>query len=159
MDSKKLILAFSVVCLAIFFIASVSAGNLLTDEITIAGHDFNIPDGYQKNESFISENETTSSNGAIFYTTAESYYKGEDDIIFIQVADYSYPGYEINLTDDNVQKSGLGEKEFINGHEGLIAEKKFDGLKVHAFFYAEDGDLVTVMTTDDRLFEQIIPEK
>ena len=74
------------------------------------------------------------------------------------MSDYSYPGYEINLTDANVQKSGLGEKEFINGHEGLIAENKFDDLNVHAFFYAEDGDLVCVMTRDDSLFEQIIPE-
>ena len=159
MVSKKLILALALACLAIFSIVSVSAGDFLNEETTITGHDFNIPDGYKKNESFISENETTNSNGAIFYTSAESYYKGEDDIVYIQVSDYSYPGYEINLTDANVQKSGLGEKEFINGHEGLIAENKFDDLNVHAFFYAEDGDLVCVMTTDDSLYEQIIPEE
>ena len=159
MVSKKLILVLALACLAIFSIVSVSAGDFLNEETTITGHDFNIPDGYKKNESFISENETTNSNGAIFYTSAESYYKGEDDIVYIQVSDYSYPGYETNLTDAHVQKSGLGEKEFINGHEGLIAEKKFDDLNVHAFFYAEDGDLVCVMTTDDSLYEQIIPEE
>ena len=166
MDSRKLILVTALAFLAIVSIASVSAWDLFgtadetssTAKTTIAGHDFNIPDGYQKNESYVLDNETTNSNGAIFYSTAESYYKGADDIIYIQVADYSYPGYEANLTTAQLLKSGLGDKETINGHEGLIAENEFDGLKVHAFFYAEDGDCITVITSDDNLFEQIIPE-
>ena len=163
MDSKKIVLVTALAFLAIISIASVSAWDLFgtssESTTTVGGYEFNIPDGYEKNESYECINETTTEGPATFYVNAEGFQKGDDEVIYIHVADYSVPGYETNLTTDHLKQSGLGDSKIINGIEGLIAKNEFDDLNVTAFFYAKGGDLITVMSTDESLLEQIIPEE
>ncbi|MBR5504461.1 MAG: hypothetical protein IKV87_08485 [Methanobrevibacter sp.] len=166
MDSKEIILLVALSFLAIVSIASVSAldsagGDNLTTA-TVGGYEFNIPDGWVKNDSYETVNETVSSGGGTFLVNAEGFQKGENDIIYIHVTDYCIENYVVNITKDHVRMMGMGENATINGHEGLLGQKEFSDpssdLKCYVFYYDRGGDLVTVMATDESLLEQVIPE-
>ena len=165
MDSRKIILVVALSVLAIVSIASVSALDLGGDSettTTVGGYEFNIPDGWVKNDSYELVNETVSSGGGIFLVNAEGFQKGNDDIIYIYVADYCIENYTVNITKEHVQLMGMGDKATINGHEGLLGQKEFSDpnsdLNCHIFYYEKGGDLVTVMATDESLLEQVITE-
>ena len=163
MDSKKIFFVIALALFAIISIASVSAFDLFgtsgESTTTVGGYEFNIPDGFEKNESFECINETTTEGAATFIVNAEGFQKSDNEVIYIHVADYSVPGYEANLTTNQLKQSGLGDPKTINGIEGLMAKNQFDDLKVTAFFYAKGGDLITVMSTDESLLEKIIPKE
>lgn len=167
MDNKKIFVIVALALLAIVAVGSVSAldlgflgGNDDQDTAaedsdakttTIKGIEFNIPDGYVKAENYTLDGETRSSGSIDYKVYQEGYEKGATDAILFLIGEYP-----TNITDDMLKTMDLGEPKTINDHDGYITTSNEGGDTFTVFFYAEDGDLVTVTVTDDSLLEEII---
>jgi hypothetical protein len=123
-----------------------SSSNGPSQEITIEGINFNIPDGYAKNPKSFLDNVTTNTGTVSYTMNGQTFENDKGDAIAIIVTDYG-----VNVTEEALKQAG-DTKKTINGHEGYM--KKDDGFTV--FSYVEEGDLVTISLSDENLLEQII---
>lgn len=118
-----------------------------TEQVTIAGIDFNIPEGYKEVPDYSFENET-SYIGSVSYTiNGKSFENDAKDAIAILIADYG----DFNVTDEVLQEVA-DEPKTIKNYDGYV---KQDG-NFTVFAYEEDGDLVTITASDDKIIEEVL---
>ncbi len=116
-------------------------------EVTIEGIKFNIPSGFQEDKVNSIENETAHS-GTITYTmNGKTYENAKGEAIAIVIADYG----DYNVTDE-ILSQVADDKKTVNGVDGYVTVDN----NCTVFAYEENGDLVTVTTTDDSLLETIV---
>ena len=137
-------------------------------DITVGGIDFHIPGGYEVNETYTVENDTTSTGGEYTVSTAGYEDSSKENAIFIMVGDYG----EYNMTKeilDMMADSINGKAKTINGHDGYLsvttAEEADDSdsyvpmdYDTYMFTYVQDGDLVIVATTNEDVLNEVIVE-
>lgn len=151
MDNKKIFFIAVLALLAVVAVGTLYAADSDDKTTTVKGIEFNIPDGYVKAENYTLDGETRSSGSVDYKVYQEGYEKGTKDAILFLIGDYP-----TDLTDDLLKTMDLGKSKTINGHDGYITTSTEGGDTFTVFFYAEDGDLVTVTVTDDSLLEEII---
>ena len=154
--NKKVIIALSLVLIAVMAIGSASAfdlGSLLgggdeNETVTIGGIDFNIPAGFTEdtNESTLDEMNEVS---GITYTTNGKLYEKDDTYVALLVADYG----DYKVTDD-VAKSVGGEEKTIKNVKGYLTT---DG-EYTVFHYAKDDKLVVISANDENVIADFIIE-
>ena len=127
--NRKIILGLLLLVVAAVSIGAVCANE---DTVEINGVEFNIPDGYEK---------TNSSGNTAFFSNSQG------DTFSINVD--KDPTFVIR---DPATYNGK-EGSFYTGVEGTSTEGKFK------FCYEEGDVVVTIKTTDESLFEQIIPSE
>ena len=158
MQKRKFLFIGLIALFAILIVGSASAFDLSslfgdsssngpTEQVTIEGINFTVPEEYTKNpKSFL--NNVTTKVGSVSYTmNGQSFENEKGDALAIVVSDYD----GVNVTEQAVKETG-GTKKTISGHDGYF---KKDG-DFYVFSYIEKGDFVTVSASDEKLIEQII---
>ena len=117
--------------------------------VTLAGVDFNIPDGFSEveNESVYNQKVDNPVLDLNFYSKVYTNVSG--DAIILSVSASNTPA------DDNYARDLAGDdanKTTINGVEGYeFTDPGFDG-----FSYVKNGKLVVLSSTDKELFKDVI---
>ena len=124
-----------------------SSSNGSSQEITIEGNNFSIPDDYAKNPKSFLDNVTTNTGTVSYTMNGQTFENDKGEAIAIVVTDYN----GMNVTEQALKAAG-DTKKTINGHDGYI---KKDG-EFSVFSYIENGDLVTISLSDENLLGQII---
>lgn len=138
MKYSKLIGIFLLICVAITFLGVASA-----TEIVVSGEKFNIPDGFNKDETgcYVAKTAITSEESVLY----DNMDKGEFISIFIT----SSSGFDMVPPDGPEY-----EEKTIAGIDGKYSEDE-TGV---SFFYTNDGKLISISLSNDcsATFEDII---
>ncbi len=149
--NRKIIAIFAIFVLAIVCASAVQAVEA-TQNVKIAGVDFQIPDGFKENNKF-SANAEPDESGKVF-NSVKAYEKG-DDVIYICVGNYS----DREITLDDVSEMG-SESKTINGVEGYTYDEGwvagYEDKTLYGFLYPKNGDFVLILTTDESLLDSVV---
>ncbi len=122
-----------------------------SEEVSIGGMDFNIPDGFDENTIYRLIDDMDE-NGVI--NNIKAFEKG-DDVIYICVADFG----DKEMDTDSVSELG-NEFKTINGVDGYTYDdgwvEGYEDVPLYGFIYAKNGDIAMIITTDESLFEEVI---
>lgn len=117
--------------------------------VTLAGVDFNIPDGFSEVENESVYNEQVNNPNLDLNFSSKVYTNVSGDAIILSVSASNTPA------EDNYARDIAGDdanKTTINGIEGYeYTDPGFDG-----FSYVKDGKLVILSSTDKELFKDVI---
>ena len=142
------LVALFVVVAGVSTVSAFDLGDLFTggesEQVTIGGIDFSIPDGYKEVESdFMNQ---TSADFSIpgYDVEGKAYKKGSTEVVIV-VGNYSNSGFGGNFSD-------LGNETTISGIEGYADET--DG--TYVFSYEDNKCLVTFSTNDKNVIDEFI---
>ena len=117
--------------------------------VTLAGVDFAIPNGFSELENESVYNEKIDNPNLDLNFSSKVYTNASGDAIILSVSALNGPA------DDNYTRDLAGDganKTTINGVEGYeFSDPAFDG-----FSYAKNGRLVVISSTDKELFKDVI---
>ncbi|ADC47050.1 hypothetical protein mru_1200 [Methanobrevibacter ruminantium M1] len=154
MNAKKLTILAALAILAIVAVGSVSAFDLNflggddSSTTTVGGIEFNIPEGYEINDTYTIENQTrTSSGGNEYIVNQEGYGNSDGEELLFLVGHY-----DTDITNEMLSAMKVGDEKTINGQEGFITSDDV----YTVFSFAKDGELVTVTVSDESALESII---
>lgn len=157
MQKRKMVFIGLLAIFAIAIVGSASAFDLSSflgddssdsesQEVSIRGINFTIPEGYNESENGSFEN-LTSTAGSLTYTMDGKTFENKKDAVAIIVADYG----DYNVTEDILQQIAVEKKTYAS-QEGYV---KVDG-NFTVFSYSVDGDLVTISASDESVIEEIL---
>ena len=156
---KRSILFIGVLALfAIVIVGSASAfdlGSLLGDssggesqQVTIEGINFTIPEGYTEQVNGSMDNEKLSAGTLTYTVNGKTFVSLKNkDALAILVADYG----DYNVTDQILQQVA-DEKKTIAGQDGYV--KVEGGFTI--FSYEVNGDLVTISASNETVIEEVL---
>lgn len=117
--------------------------------IVIEGIEFNIPDGYEKNNSKSIVNETNSSENNSFVLNQETYENTKGEEIIISIVDYD--DFDVDskmlskVCEGSNQKTLMGYPGYINGNDNYTQ-----------FVYAFDHRLVSITASNEDIINHIL---
>ena len=136
-----------------------------SEDITVGGIGFYMPDGFTENEEYKMENESGSVNPDVTMSAAGFEDSTKDNAIYILVANY---GQSNNTTEKVVKLAQTmdGKAKTINGHQGYLGEQTNDQAAamnmtqgtVYSFVYEDNGNLVSITATNETYFNEVIPK-
>ena len=156
MDSKKIIiiitLAVLIIALTGLTIASdlTSIGGTMPETaIAIEGIDFNIPEGYEKDNAKSVVNETRTTGNTSFVLNQESYENSNGEEIIISIADYD----DFDVDADALYRICEGaDAKTLMGYSGYITSND----TCTQFTYAFNHRAVTITAPNEDLIKQIL---
>ena len=156
MDSKKIIIIITLTVL-IFALAGLTIASNLTSiggtmpetAIAIEGIDFNIPDGYEKDNTKSVVNETRTTENTSFVLNQESYENSNGEEIIISIADYD----DFDVDADTLSRICEGaDGKSMMGYPGYIISND----TCTQFTYAFDHRAVSITAPNEDLINQIL---
>ena len=148
MDKKKVLVLALFLVVVVSTVAAISA----TEELTLEGIKFKIPDGYSSIEK---ETDVSDSNDVedIDGTADESkktseYSNAAGDELEIQV------GSKNNQKIDSINPGG--DKKNIAGKDGFLIKDMDDGKNKYKFEYLQDGKIVKITAVSEDIIGQVI---
>ena len=154
--NKKVLVLLSLF-LVVASVASVSAFNVsdlflsgsATNNATVEGINFNLPDGFSEVDSSSAKNEILNNSYLDLNMSTQVFMNDKGDNIEISVSDSS-----LIKADDSIAEtvSMGGNQTQINGVNGY----NFDVAGYSGFTYAKDGKLVVVSASDKELLKDVI---
>lgn len=156
MYSKKIVFLLTFAVLGIILVGNVSAydwtvtgGRNPKTGVVIESVEFNIPDGYVKNNSKSVVNETGTSGNLTFVLNQETYEKYDGEKIIISVIDYD----DFDVDAQNLHEICEGaDKKTINGYPGYV----IDNNATVKFTYSFDYKCVSINASNEDLINQIL---
>jgi hypothetical protein len=156
MNIKKIII---LLCLAFLTISSIGLTNALTltsatennpeTSIILEGIEFNIPDGYVKNNTKSIVNETRNTGNKSFFLNQIIYENCEGKEIIISVVDYENFDVDANqlykICEGNTEKSIMGYSGYINQNDTTTK-----------FTYAFNHRAVSITAPAENLIHEIL---
>ena len=148
---KVLVLALLLVVIA-STVAAISAESA-SNEITLSGIKFKIPDGYNAIENEIETNATNDihdiENIAVDKQLTAEYKNSAGDALEFEI------GEKINHTINDINPANWGKKT-INGKDGFLIKDTDDGKDKYKFMYLQDGKLVKISAVSEDIISQVI---
>lgn len=143
-----------ILVLALFLVVVVStvAAISASEDLTLEGIKFNIPDGYS-----VMEQETDATEGAdvehmdgtaVDKEVTSEYKNSAGDKLNVHV------GVKNNQKIDSINPGG--EKKTISGKDGFIIKEKDDGKDKYKFEYLQDGKIVKISAVSEDIISQVI---
>ncbi len=143
-----------VLVLGLFIVVVLSAVTVISasEELTLEGIKFNIPDGYS-----LIEQETDATEGAdtehmdgtaVDSEVTSEYKNSAGDKLNVHV------GVKNNQKIDSINPGG--EKKTISGKDGFIIKEKDDGKDKYKFEYLQDGKIVKISAVSEDIISQVI---
>ena len=143
-----------ILVLALFLVVVVStvAAISASEDLTLEGIKFNIPDGYS-----LIEQETDATEGAdtehmdgtaVDKEVTSEYKNSAGDKLNVHV------GVKNNQKIDSINPGG--EKKTISGKDGFINKEKEDGKDKYKFEYLQDGKIVKISAVSEDIISQVI---
>ena len=143
-----------ILVLALFLVVVVStvAAISASEDLTLEGIKFNIPDGYSLIEQETDATEgadTEHMDGTAVDSEVTSEYKNSagDELKF-------HVGVKNNKKIDSINPGG--EKKTISGKDGFIIKEKDDGKDKYKFEYLQDGKIVKISAVSEDIISQAI---
>lgn len=126
-----------------------SGGADMQRGVSIESIEFNVPDGYEKNNSKTVVNQTKSNGSTSLIYTEEVYENGAGDEIRINIADYDY--FDVNA--DNLYKICEGrDRKTLLGYPGYLSGNE----SFTCFTYAFNNKAVSITAPDEDLIKQVL---
>lgn len=149
MDMKKVLVLGLFLVVAVSAVAAISA----TEELTLDGIQFKIPDGYnvvEKSTDTSDSNDKEDIDGTIVDTEVSSEYKNAagDELEFKVGTKNNGKIDSINLTN--------AQKKQIAGKDGFLLKEVDDGKDKYKFEYLQDGKLVKITAVSEDIISQVI---
>ena len=143
-----------VLVLGLFIVVVLSAVTVISasEELTLEGIKFNIPDGYS-----LIEQETDATEGAdtehmdgtaVDSEVTSEYKNSAGDKLNVHV------GVKNNQKIDSINPGG--EKKTISGKDGFLIKEKDDGKDKYKFEYLQDGKIVKISAVSEDIISQVI---
>ena len=143
-----------VLVLGLFIVVVLSAVTVISasEELTLEGIKFNIPDGYS-----LIEQETDATEGAdtehmdgtaVDSEVTSEYKNSAGDKLNVHV------GVKNNQKIDSINPGG--EKKTISGKDGFFIKEKDDGKDKYKFEYLQDGKIVKISAVSEDIISQVI---
>ena len=143
-----------ILVLALFLVVVVStvAAISASEDLTLEGIKFNIPDGYSliEQETDATEGADTEHMGgtAVDKEVTSEYKNSAGDKLNVHV------GVKNNQKIDSINPGG--EKKTISGKDGFIIKEKDDGKDKYKFEYLQDGKIVKISAVSEDIISQAI---
>ena len=143
-----------ILVLALFLVVVVStvAAISASEDLTLEGIKFNVPDGYSlmEQETDVTEGaDTEHMDGTAVDSEVSSEYKNSaGDKLNVHV------GVKNNQKIDSINPGG--EKKTISGKDGFIIKEKDDGKDKYKFEYLQDGKIVKISAVSEDIISQVI---
>ena len=148
MDMKKILVLALFLVVVVSTVAAISA----SEDLTLEGIKFNVPDGYSLMEQETDANEgadTEHMDGTAVDNEVTSEYKNSaGDKLNVHV------GVKNNQKIDSINPGG--EKKTISGKDGFIIKEKDDGKDKYKFEYLQDGKIVKISAVSEDIISQAI---
>ena len=141
MSTKKIFMFFIVFLIVI---ASTSIASAADDTVTVGGIDFKLPDGFTENSTY---SDTAFEQNHEIERDFNTYVNGNDEIQF-------YVKTSVDGTEYTDLEPGNEDVEKTIGNVTGYYNSDIDGLK--CFTYIEDGKMVSILTTDDDYFSEVM---
>jgi hypothetical protein len=148
LDMKKILVLALFLVVVVSTVAAISA----SEDLTLEGIKFNIPDGYS-----LIEQETDATEGAdtehmdgtaVDKEVTSEYKNSAGDKLNVHV------GIKNNQKIDSINPGG--EKKTISGKDGFIIKEKDDGKDKYKFEYLQDGKIVKISAVSEDIISQVI---
>ena len=148
MDMKKILVLALFLVVVVSTVAAISA----SEDLTLEGIKFNIPDGYS-----LIEQETDATEGAdtehmdgtaVDSEVSSEYKNSAGDKLNVHV------GVKNNQKIDSINPGG--EKKTISGKDGFFIKEKDDGKDKYKFEYLQDGKIVKISAVSEDIISQVI---
>lgn len=148
MDMKKILVLALFLVVVVSTVAAISA----SEDLTLEGIKFNIPDGYS-----LIEQETDATEGAdtehtdgtaVDREVTSEYKNSAGDKLNVHV------GVKNNQKIDSINPGG--EKKTISGKDGFLIKEKDDGKDKYKFEYLQDGKIVKISAVSEDIISQVI---
>ena len=143
-----------ILVLALFLVVVVStvAAISASEDLTLEGIKFNIPDGYSliEQETDATEGADTEHMGgtAVDKEVTSEYKNSAGDKLNVHV------GVKNNQKIDSINPGG--EKKTISGKDGFLIKEKDDGKDKYKFEYLQDGKIVKISAVSEDIISQAI---
>ena len=149
MDMKKVLVLGLFLVVAVSAVAAISA----TEELTLDGIQFKIPDGYnvvEKSTDTSDSNDKEDIDGTPVDTEVNAEYKNAagDKLEFKVGTKNNGKIDSINLTN--------AQKKQIAGKDGFLIKEVDDGKDKYNFEYLQDGKLVKITAVSEDIISQVI---
>lgn len=148
LDKKKVLVLALFLVVVVSTVAAISA----TEELTLEGIKFKIPDGYSSIEK---ETDVSDSNNvedidgtAVDSEKTSEYSNAAGDELEIQV------GSKNNQKIDSINPGG--DKKNIAGKDGFLIKDMDDGKNKYKFEYLQDGKIVKITAVSEDIIGQVI---
>ena len=149
MDMKKVLVLGLFLVVAVSAVAAISA----TEELTLAGIQFKIPDGYnvvEKSTDTSDSNDKEDIDGTPVDTEVNAEYKNAaGDKLEFKV------GTKNNGKIDSINPANAQKKQ-IAGKDGFLIKEVDDGKDKYNFEYLQDGKLVKITAVSEDIISQVI---
>ena len=149
MDMKKVLVLGLFLVVAVSAVAAISA----TEELTLDGIQFKIPDGYnvvEKSTDTSDSNDKEDIDGTPVDTEVTSEYKNAaGDKLEFKV------GTKNNGKIDSINPANAQKKQ-IAGKDGFLIKEVDDGKDKYNFEYLQDGKLVKITAVSEDIISQVI---
>lgn len=143
-----------VLVLGLFLVVVLSAVTVISasEEMTLEGIKFNVPDGYSimEQESDATEGADTEhmDGTAVDKEVTSEYKNAAGDELKFQV------GFKNNQKIDSINPGG--EKKTISGKDGFLIKEMDDGKDKYKFEYLQDGKIVKISAVSEDIISQAI---
>ncbi|WP_296805674.1 hypothetical protein [uncultured Methanobrevibacter sp.] len=148
MDMKKILVLLLFLVVVVSTVAAISA----TEELTLNGIKFKIPDGYaaiEKENDASTLNDVEDIDGTAVDSKATSEYKNAaGDKLEFKV------GVRNNQKIDSINPGG--EKKNIAGKDGFLIKEMDDGKNKFKFEYLQDGKIVKITAVNEDIISNAI---
>lgn len=148
MDKKKVLVLALFLVVVVSTVAAISA----TEELTLEGIKFKIPDGYssiEKETDVSDSNDVEDIDGTVVDSEKTSEYSNAaGDELEIQV------GSKNNQKIDSINPGG--DKKNIAGKDGFLIKDMDDGKNKYKFEYLQDGKIVKITAVSEDIIGQVI---
>ena len=149
MDMKKVLVLGLFLVVAVSAVAAISA----TEELTLDGIQFKIPDGYnvvEKSTDTSDSNDKEDIDGTPVDTEVNAEYKNAaGDKLEFKV------GTKNNRKIDSINPANAQKKQ-IAGKDGFLIKEVDDGKDKYNFEYLQDGKLVKITAVSEDIISQVI---
>ena len=149
MDMKKVLVLGLFLVVAVSAVAAISA----TEELTLDGIQFKIPDGYnvvEKSMDTSDSNDKEDIDGTPVDTEVNAEYKNAaGDKLEFKV------GTKNNGKIDSINPANAQKKQ-IAGKDGFLIKEVDDGKDKYNFEYLQDGKLVKITAVSEDIISQVI---
>ncbi|WP_296883385.1 hypothetical protein [uncultured Methanobrevibacter sp.] len=149
MDMKKVLVLGLFLVVAVSAVAAISA----TEELTLDGIQFKIPDGYnvvEKSTDTSDSNDKEDIDGTPVDTEVNAEYKNAaGDKLEFKV------GTKNNGKIDSINPANAQKKQ-IAGKDGFLIKEVDDGKDKYNFEYLQDGKLVKITAVSEDIISQVI---
>lgn len=148
-DMKKVLVLMLFFVVVVSTVAAISA----SEELSLNGINFKIPDGYtamEKGTDASTANDVEDIDGTAVDSKATSEYKNAaGDELEFQV------GVKNNQKIDSIKPAG-GEKKNIAGKDGFLIKEMDDGKNKFKFEYLQDGKIVKITAVSEDIISKAI---